>query len=72
MAASPFQEPETPETSSATTQVRTPGSDCGTLYEKIEIVGAKNSAMDELAGLASIQQYKQTYDSIQKCQHQEP
>ena len=53
MAASPFQEPETPKTSSATTQVWTPGSDCSTLYEKKEIVGAYNSAMDELASLAS-------------------
>ena len=53
MAASPFQEPETLKTSSATTQVWTPGSDCGTPYERIEIVGAYNSAMDKLAGLAS-------------------
>jgi hypothetical protein len=53
MSTTSFQEPETPKTSSATTPDWTPGSGCGTPYEKKEIVEAYNSAMDELTGLVS-------------------
>jgi hypothetical protein len=53
MSTTPLQEPETPKTSSATTPDWTPGSGCGTPYEKKEIVEAYNSAMDELTGLVS-------------------